>query len=97
MFSNQPAQDGVSGSEVVLLAVPRPAVEQLCAELPVGNAVVVDATNPRARGRNPDLGDESGTEAIARWLGSTGVVKAFNTTGAENMADADYGDIRPAS
>lgn len=84
--------DAVAGAHVVVNALPFGAVEEVFTGLDTGTAVLVDAANPLT----PMSGDEerarteSGAERLARWSGSTRVVKAFNTTGAENMADPAY-------
>lgn len=84
--------DAVEGAAVVINALPFGAVEEVFTGLDVGTAVVVDAANPLT----PMSGDEeraqteSGAERLARWSGSLRVVKAFNTTGVENMADPAY-------
>jgi predicted dinucleotide-binding enzyme len=53
---------------------------------------VVDATNPiRADFGGLEVGqDDSAGERLQRLLPKARVVKAFNTTGAENMADPAY-------
>jgi predicted dinucleotide-binding enzyme len=79
-------------ADLVLIALPWPAVREVLTGLGVGDAVVVDATNPLASGDRdrPDHGERSGAEQIAAWTGSARVVKAFNTTGSANMADPTY-------
>jgi hypothetical protein len=54
--------------------------------------ILIDCTNPLAAGLQPAVGgNTSGAEQIAGWApDGTCVVKAFNTTGANNMADPDY-------
>jgi predicted dinucleotide-binding enzyme len=54
--------------------------------------VLVDATNPLAPGlAGLTLGTTtSGAEELARLAHGARVVKAFNSTGAENMADTAY-------
>jgi len=90
--------DAVFGADVVLVALPWDATEAVVSVLDVGNAVVIDATNPlaanaRELAAHPEL---SGAELVARWIGSARVVKACNTTGSGNMADTAYpGDTRP--
>jgi len=85
--------EAIEGTEVVLLAVPWPAVRDAVADLgDVGDRVVIDATNPlspdlRTHERHPEL---SGAEQIAAWLEGGRLVKAFNTTGSGNMADPGY-------
>lgn len=39
---------------------------------------------------------DSGAEQVARWATNAKVVKVFNTTGHENMADPTYGAARAA-
>jgi len=87
----------VAGADVVLLSLPWAAVEAVVAGVQLGDAVVIDATNPLAAGArelvaHPEL---SGAELVARWTGSTRVVKAFNTTGSANMADPSYAGGTP--
>lgn len=78
------------GAEVVIVALPWGAVEQVLAGLAVGEATVIDATNPLGA-QGPA---RSGAERVAELLGSSRVVKAFNTTGANNMGNPDYGELR---
>jgi len=60
------------------------------------NKPLIDATNPLGPGFRLTHGHtDSGGEQVARWAENARVVKAFNTTGAENMADPDYGITRP--
>ncbi len=84
--------DAADGSDVILLAVPWRAARDAVADLgDVGDRVVIDATNPltpdREHDRHPEL---SGAEQIRGWLRGGRLVKAFNTTGSGNMADATY-------
>lgn len=81
--------------EVVVLATPWNATEEAvraCGDL--SGKVVLDTTNPL----KPDLsglsvgGDDSGGERAARWARGAKVVKIFNTTGFDNMADPRYPD-----
>lgn len=86
------AAQATEGAHVVVIALPWAAVESALVGLDVGDSVVVDATNPLAANAreltaHPEL---SGAELIAGWTGSERVTKAFNTTGAGNMADVAY-------
>jgi predicted dinucleotide-binding enzyme len=84
--------DAVRRSSIIVLAVPFTAVrERLEMAGDVGGKVVVDCTNPIAPGLRPmfDAGT-SGVEQIAAWAPRARLVKAFNTTGAENMAAPQY-------
>jgi 8-hydroxy-5-deazaflavin:NADPH oxidoreductase len=89
--------DAVSGADVVLVALPWAATEAVLTSIDVGDAIVVDATNPlaadaRQLAADPNL---SGADLVAGWTGSSRVVKAFNTTGSANMADPTYPVGRP--
>lgn len=89
--------DAVSGADVVVLALPWSAVEEVARDLgpALGDAIVIDASNPIAGAGLATGGGPSGAERVATWSGSTRVVKAFNTTGAGNMADAAYPSAAP--
>jgi len=83
----------IAASEVVILAVPHSAVAAIAQSVPDWQGkVLVDATNPLAPGlAGLTLGTTtSGAEELAKLAKGARVVKAFNTTGAENMADAAY-------
>lgn len=89
--------DAGSFGEAVVLATPWQAVRSaLEAAGDLAGKVLVDCTNPL----KPDLSglavgpDGSGGEQVAAWAPGARVVKAFNTTGAENMADPRYGEGR---
>jgi predicted dinucleotide-binding enzyme len=87
--------EAAKGADVVVLAVPWPAVPAtLAAAGDLAGKVVLDCTNPLT----PDLSGlavgpgTSGGEQVARLAPGTKVVKIFNTTGAPNMANPRYGD-----
>jgi 8-hydroxy-5-deazaflavin:NADPH oxidoreductase len=83
----------VAASDVVILAVPFAATESIARGVDDWQGkVLVDATNPLASGlAGLTVGTTtSGAEQIASWAPSAKVVKAFNTTGAENMANSTY-------
>jgi 8-hydroxy-5-deazaflavin:NADPH oxidoreductase len=79
--------DAVKAGDAVLFATPGKVVVDLAASL--GNALngklVMDATNMAG-----PLGTATGFEALKRAGGD--VVKVFNCTGWENLADVRYGD-----
>lgn len=88
----------VDASDLVVLAVPFPAVESIARSVADWQGkIVVDATNPLAPGlAGLTVGTtDSGAEQLARWAPTARVVKAFNSTGAENMADARYAQGLP--
>ena len=88
-------------ADLVVIAIPFVKVPELASELPdwLGR-IVVDATNqfahykPTYSGR-VDLGDETGTEWVARHLPGTTVIKAFNAMYADYIkADPRHHDGR---
>lgn len=85
--------DAAAFGEVVVLATPWPAVQAaLRAAGDLQGKILLDCTNPV----KPQLaGLEIGTttsagEMVATWAAGARVVKIFNTTGAENMANPAY-------
>jgi len=83
----------IEGSDLVILATPYAAALSVARSRPEwGNRILVDATNPLAPGLTGlSIGTtSSGAEEIARAARGARVVKAFNTTGAENLADSHY-------
>lgn len=89
----QTTAQALAASDLVILAVPHAAVEGIARS--VGDwqgKIVVDATNPLAPGlAGLTVGTStSAAEQLATQAQGARVVKAFNTTGAENMADARY-------
>lgn len=83
----------VAASDLVILATPYSAALSVAGSVPDwANRVLVDATNPLAAGlAGLSVGTTtSGAEEIAKAARGARVVKAFNTTGAENMADSRY-------
>lgn len=88
----------VAWAEVAVLAVPYAAAGDLVLSIPDwGGKVLVDATNPIVPGLSGlSLGTTtSGAEQVAASAAHARVVKAFNTTGAENVADTRYAGGRP--
>lgn len=82
----------VASADVVLLAVPGTAVASTIPTLgSLAGKIVVDATNPLMPGFQLAVGHTtSGAEQVAALAPGAHIVKAFNTTGAENMADPLY-------
>jgi len=90
-------QEAARNSEAVLIALPWAVTREVVSGLEVGNAVVMDATNPLAAGARELQADPplSGAELVRTWMGGARVVKAFNTTGSGNVLDPDYGNQQP--
>lgn len=85
--------DAATFGTVVVLATPWDAAENaLRAAGPLRDPTLLDCTNPLA----PDMSrlvvglTTSGAEQVARWAPGARVVKIFNTTGFDNMANPRY-------
>lgn len=92
------AAEAIAAGEVVILAVPHAAVASIARSVDDWQGrVLVDATNPLAPGLSGLVvgTTTSGAEELAKLAQGARVVKAFNTTGAENMADPAYPDGKP--
>jgi predicted dinucleotide-binding enzyme len=81
-----------AAGEVIALTVPWPAVEASLKALgPLAGKIVIDATNPLTSDFSLAVGHtDSAGETVARLAQGARVVKAFNTTGFNNMADSGY-------
>jgi predicted dinucleotide-binding enzyme len=95
-FGVSTVREAVDAADMVMLSTPWAAVpDALRAVGDFGGRVLVDATNPIAPGFVLAHGHtDSGAEQVARWAPSARVVKAFNSTGVENMAAPRYGEQR---
>lgn len=90
-------REAVAAAPIVVLAVPWAAArESIEAAGDLTGKILVDCTNPIRDGlQGLALGtDTSAAEEIARWAPGARVVKAFNTTGSQNMTDPRYGEER---
>jgi hypothetical protein len=85
-------QEAVQAAEVVVLATPWEAIETVVKGLgDLAGKVLIDATNPIGPGFQLAAGkDDSGAELVQHLAPNARVVKAFNSTGAENMRDPIY-------
>jgi predicted dinucleotide-binding enzyme len=89
--------EAAAAADVVVLATPWSAAEPAIRSAGrLVDKVLIDCTNPIGREGLLAIGlHDSGAECIERWAFGAKVVKAFNSTGSANMADADYGDHQP--
>lgn len=80
--------DEAAASDVVVLAVPWPAVPDALATVSDWTGrTLIDATNQfDANGAAVHLGDDTGSELVARHAPGADVVKAFNTLYGREMA-----------
>ena len=83
--------EAAAQAEIVILAVPWSAAENLARTLPdLRGKIVVDPTNPRVMASDGFADypiEDSNAERIARAAPGAHVVKAFSTLGAETMLD----------
>ena len=87
------APQGEAGKAgVIVLAVPWTGIEATVQALgDLAGRIVIDATNPLTANLELALGfSDSAGETVARLAKGARVVKAFNTTGANNMAESRY-------
>lgn len=88
--------EAIAGSDAVILATPWAATEAALAGAgDFGGRPLLDATNPIGAGGVLTHGHtDSGGEQVQRWAPTARVVKVFNTTGMENLANPRFGDQR---
>jgi NADPH-dependent F420 reductase len=86
--------ESVAGAEVVALAIPWAAVAEALQELEprLAGKILIDCTNPAGKWPSMDHTAGSGGEQVAQLAPRARVVKAFNTTGFENMQNPRYGE-----
>lgn len=91
-----PVAEAVRGSDAVILATPWPAAEAAVKSAgDFDGKPLLDVTNPLGDQLTLTVGlTDSGGELVQRWAPTARVVKVFNTTGMENMANPRYGDHR---
>ena len=94
-------REAVAGAEVVFLATPFQANEEVLKAVAADLAgkVLVDCTNPVGAGLRHGLESrESGSQAVQRLAPAARVVKAFSIYGFENFEDSRYPAyaVRPA-
>lgn len=87
------AAEAAAFGEIVVNALPWPATQSALSALDLKNKILLDATNPILPGlAGIEVGTTtSGGELVAQWAKGARVVKIFNTTGFNNMADPIYG------
>lgn len=90
-FSAKKIQEAIDEADVVFLATPFQANEEILKNLIFNGKVLVDCTNPVGMGISHGLKSEiSGSEKVQEWAPDAKVVKAFTIYGFENFIDSDY-------
>jgi 8-hydroxy-5-deazaflavin:NADPH oxidoreductase len=91
-FALVAVKEAAAAADVIALAVPWAALASVVKSLgSLAGKIVIDATNPLAPDMSLAIGhNDSASETVARLAPGARVVKAFNTTGANNMADSRY-------
>lgn len=86
--------NAITKSEVVVLAVPWNAVDDVLKN-DVSGKTIIDCTNPIGQGMELMMGcTTSAGERVAQLAKGGKVVKAFNTTGSANMRNPVFGSTR---
>jgi 8-hydroxy-5-deazaflavin:NADPH oxidoreductase len=88
--------EAATHGDVVVFATPWAATQDAVGKAgDLTGKVVLDCTNPlKADLSGLEIGHStSGGEQVAVWASSSRVVKVFNTTGFENMANPAYGGV----
>jgi hypothetical protein len=90
-MSVQSVNDAAKEAEVILVSVPIAAIKDVAKSLgEVKNKIIIDATNSVFQKPEPYA---NGVEAFKALTLCEDVVKCFNSTGFENMANPKYGEI----
>src|SRR5713101_267614 len=91
-FAIVAVKEAAAAADVIVLALPWAALASVVKGLgSLAGKIVIDATNPLAPDMSLAVGhNDSAGETVARLAPGARVVKAFNTTGANNMADSGY-------
>ena len=89
--------EAAAKAEVIALAVPWAGVADAVKSLgSLSGKILIDAVNPLTPALDLALGfTDSAAETVARLAPGAHVVKAFNTTGAENMSGARSFKVKP--
>jgi 8-hydroxy-5-deazaflavin:NADPH oxidoreductase len=90
-FSVKNIQEAIDEAEVVFLATPFNANQEILHPLTFNGKVLVDCTNPVGAEISHGLKSEiSGSEKVQEWATDAKVVKAFTIYGFENFINSDY-------
>ncbi len=86
-----PVQEAINASDIIFLAIPFRANEEILKPLDFGNKVLVDCTNPVGAGISHGLqSTTSGAEMVQNWAPTARVVKSYTIYGFENLVDSSF-------
>src|SRR5260370_17464703 len=84
-------QQAAAFGDVVALTVPWVAIEDAIRNAgKLAGKILLDCTNPTSSPQGEPQSKPSGAEQVAKWAGGARVVKIFNMTGFNNMANPKY-------
>lgn len=90
-FSAKNIQGAIDEAEIIFLATPFNANQEILKTLKFNGKVLVDCTNPVGMGISHGLKSEiSGSEKVQEWAPDAKVVKAFTIYGFENFINSEY-------
>lgn len=91
-ISSHEISEAAQLSEIILIATPSTAIRSVIENLgDTHGKFLIDATNSVSAKPEPY---QHATEALLELCPEAHIVKCFNTTGFENMADPHYGELR---
>ena len=97
-FSALPIQDAIDEADVVFLATPFKANQEILKPLQFKGKILVDCTNPVGPGISHGLESKiSGAEKVQEWAKSAKVVKSYTIYGFENLENPGFPnyDVKP--
>lgn len=90
-FSVNTIQEAVNQAELIFLATPFNANEEILKDLKFGGKILIDCTNPVGADISHGLKSEvSGSEKVQEYATDAKVVKAFTIYGFENFINSSY-------
>ena len=97
-FKVKNTQEAIDKAEMVFLATPFNANEEILKNLRFNGKTLIDCTNPVGPSISHGLKSEiSGSEKVQEWAPDAKVVKAFTIYGFENFQDSSFPkyDVKP--
>jgi len=97
-FLTSPVQQAIDEADIVFLATPFNANEEILKPLSFEGKTLIDCTNPVGAGISHGLKSEfSGAEKVQEWAKDAKVVKSYTIYGFENLANPNFPnyDVKP--